>query len=128
MTWWCSAQDTAWEWVWQPYIGVWLLVAAMLVGYAAALKRLGPAAADPPATRREVTSYLLGVLVLWIAADWPVGPLAAGYLVTPPGCGEIELDVHPAPAKRQMPLPAAVDEHANVVDPLPPLSLDQHRR
>ena len=82
MTWWCSAQDTAWEWVWQPYIGVWLLVAAMLLGYAAALKRRGPAEAAPPATRREVTSYLLGVLVLWIAADWPVGPLAAGYLVS----------------------------------------------
>jgi putative membrane protein len=82
MTWWCSAQDTAWEWVWQPYAGVWLLVAAMLVGYAAALKRLAPAEVDPPATRREITFYVVGVLVLWIAADWPVGPLAAGYLVS----------------------------------------------
>lgn len=27
-------------------------------------------------------SYLIGVLVLWLAADWPVGPLGAGYLLS----------------------------------------------
>jgi putative membrane protein len=26
--------------------------------------------------------YILGVLVLWIAADWPIGPLGAGYLLS----------------------------------------------
>jgi putative membrane protein len=32
--------------------------------------------------RSRTVSYLLGVLTLWIAADWPVGPLGAGYLMS----------------------------------------------
>jgi putative membrane protein len=30
----------------------------------------------------ELPLYLTGVLVLWIAADWPIGPLGAGYLLS----------------------------------------------
>ena len=31
MSWWCAAQDTAWSWTWQPYLGVWMLVASLVV-------------------------------------------------------------------------------------------------
>ena len=81
MTWWCSAQGTPWEWTWQAYPGVWLLVVLLLGGYAFALNRLVPAG-EPPAERGQVVSYLLGVLALWVASDWPLGPLGAGYLVS----------------------------------------------
>jgi putative membrane protein len=57
-------------------------VALLLGGYGAALRWLAPAQARPPATRGQSASYVLGVLVLWIAADWPVGALGAGYLVS----------------------------------------------
>jgi len=82
MTWWCSAQGTPWTWEWQPYPGVWVLVALLVAGYALALGRLAPRDVRPPATRGQVTSYLMGVIVLWAAADWPIGPLGAGYLVS----------------------------------------------
>jgi putative membrane protein len=29
-----------------------------------------------------VASFLLGVLLLWLVTDWPIGPLGAGYLVS----------------------------------------------
>jgi len=82
MTWWCSAQGTPWDWTWQAYPGVWVLVILLLGGYAFALMRLAPAERQPPAGRGQIACYLLGVLVLWIAADWPLGPLGAGYLVS----------------------------------------------
>lgn len=82
MTWWCSAQGTPWEWTWQAYPGVWIFVILLLGGYALALKRLASAGQQPPAERGQVVSYLLGVLALWIASDWPLGPLGAGYLVS----------------------------------------------
>ena len=82
MTWWCSAQGTPWEWSWQAYPGVWILVIVLLGGYAFALARLAPAGQQQPAERGQVISYLLGVLALWVASDWPLGPLGAGYLVS----------------------------------------------
>ncbi|NIM49213.1 MAG: hypothetical protein GTN62_04635 [Gemmatimonadales bacterium] len=82
MTWWCFAQGTAWEWTWRPYPGVWLLAALLIGGYVAALRRLRPPGEPIPARRGQIVSFVLGVLALWLAADWPVGPLGAGYLVS----------------------------------------------
>jgi cytochrome c oxidase assembly factor CtaG len=73
MTWWCSARDSAWTWEWQAYPGVWLFVAAIVVAYVAAVRA---------ATRGHVLRFGLGALVLWIAADWPLGALGAGYLAS----------------------------------------------
>jgi putative membrane protein len=85
MTWWCSATGLPWSWVWRPYPGVWLLVAAIVTGYVLALRRRRPdplAGDDPRLPRRRIISFAGGVLALWIAADWPVGALGAGYLVS----------------------------------------------
>ncbi|MEW5915207.1 MAG: cytochrome c oxidase assembly protein [Gemmatimonadota bacterium] len=77
MQWWCSAQNTAWTWQWKPYPGVWLFVLA--VGFAlwswnrAGARRAGHANAVHPAT-------VGGLFVLWLALDWPLGALGAGYL------------------------------------------------
>ena len=81
MTWWCSAQGTPWTWTWQPYPGVWLLTAILLLGYAIAVKMLRPPE-RPPARVSERLSFLAGVVLLWSATDWPIGPLGAGYLVS----------------------------------------------
>ena len=85
MRWWCSAQGVPWTWEWQAYPGVWLFVLAMAVLYARAIHRLEPqrlAGDDRPTTRREIALFTAGLLVLWMAADWPVGALAAGYLLS----------------------------------------------
>jgi putative membrane protein len=80
MQWWCSAQSTAWTWQWKAYPGVWLFV--VLVGVAiwwwnrAGARRAGRSAASlHPAC-------VGGLLVLWLALDWPIGALGAGYLAS----------------------------------------------
>jgi len=84
MTWWCSAQGTPWDWTWQPYPGVWILALALLAGHAIVVHRLRQTGADDHAgvRRSHAWSWVLGVAVLWLAADWPIGPLGAGYLVS----------------------------------------------
>lgn len=82
MTWWCSAQGVAWEWNWRAYPGVWLLVMAVLIGYAVAYRLSRHRGVPIEELRRRIPSYLLGVFTLWIAADWPLGPLGAGYLMS----------------------------------------------
>ena len=85
MTWWCAATDLPWTWTWRAYPGVWLFVAAVVGGYAWALIRLQPARLagdDQPTTRKEIALFVLGALTLWAATDWPVGALAAGYLLS----------------------------------------------
>jgi putative membrane protein len=79
MQWWCSAQNTAWSWQWKPYPGVWLFV--VMVGFAfwawnrAGARRAGRSSVMHPAT-------VGGLLVLWLALDWPLGALGAGYLAS----------------------------------------------
>lgn len=77
MTWWCSAQGLPWDWHWRPYPGVWLFVGAILGCYFLALR-----AWDHDGDRRRLVSFLAGCALLWVAADWPIGPLGAGYLVS----------------------------------------------
>ena len=75
MQWWCSASAKAWNWSWVAYPGVWLLVGAIAVGYHRALRRSA-------ASARDRALGWMGVVTLWIALDWPLGPLAAGYLAS----------------------------------------------
>lgn len=85
MRWWCSASDLPWTWQWQAYPGVWLFVLAIGSLYAWAVWRLEPsrlARDDRPTAPRDVILFLLGLLALWIATDWPLGALAAGYLLS----------------------------------------------
>ncbi len=79
MNWWCSTTDEAWTWSWQAYPGVWLFVMTWAVAYAVAVKRLGTL--EKP-TKKQVYAFATGLLACWIAADWPVGALASGYLLS----------------------------------------------
>lgn len=69
-------------WGWHAHPDVWLLVLALLGGYLAALRLLGPrhvAAGEPAAPRRQVALFCAGVLTLWVAADWPMHDLSEDY-------------------------------------------------
>ncbi len=79
MTWWCSAQGLPWTWTWTPYPGVWILVVALAAGYLRGTARL-PLADRPSARHKRL--FFTGLGLLWIAADWPVGALGAGYLLS----------------------------------------------
>lgn len=77
MRWWCSAQTVAWDWTWQAYPGVWLFILLIAVGYSR-LDRL-----DTGATRsRDRAWFAVGLCLLWLALDWPIGALGAGYLAS----------------------------------------------
>ena len=65
-----------------PHPDVWLLVAALLAGYAIAITRLGPRFVEPgraPVTRLQVVCWILGVAAVWIVIFTVI------YLVPQPG-------------------------------------------
>ncbi len=54
---------------------VWVLVAGLAAGYWIAIVRLGPRFVEPGrpvVTRLQVVAFSLGVLAVWVAADWPI--------------------------------------------------------
>lgn len=80
MNWWCSATGQAWTWTWRPYIGVWIMLAILAWAYARV--RSGARADGVEWPARRVVAFTGGLVLLWAALDWPIGPLGAGYLVT----------------------------------------------
>ncbi len=80
LSWWCSAQAGAWSWTWKPYLGVWALVAVLVTSYLILTKR-GRRFGEP-SDRRRLYLYLGGVTVFWLAADWPLAAIGAGYLLS----------------------------------------------
>lgn len=78
MTWWCSATGEAWTWTWRAYPGVWLLVALLALGYWRLTRRRTAESQDPD---RAWLGWI-GILIIWLMLDWPVGTLGAGYLVS----------------------------------------------
>jgi putative membrane protein len=85
MQWWCSsAQGAAWSWTWQAYPGVWLFVLLIALIYALRLRRLEPplAVEGHQSRKRQIIFFSAGLLALWLALDWPLGPLGSGYLAS----------------------------------------------
>lgn len=80
MQFWCSARDTAWSWRWQAIYGVWLFI-ALLAFLLRRWNRVGAARAGHPPPPFHPLS-IVGLLVLWVALDWPIGALGAGYLAS----------------------------------------------
>lgn len=82
MSWWCSATREPWNWEFRAYPGIWLAIGLLVLGYVVASRRhhaTEPVTADD---RRQRIWFALGVVVLWLATDWPLGALGAGYLAT----------------------------------------------
>jgi len=69
MTWWCSATGQPWTWAWKAYPGVWLFVALLAILHVRVI-------------RRTALYYVAGLLTVWLALDWPIGPLGTGYLIS----------------------------------------------
>lgn len=80
MNWWCSARGTAWTWEWQAYPGVWLFILLIALGVWR-WNSAGARAAGRPAPPVHPL-FLVGLLVLWLSLDWPIGALGAGYLAS----------------------------------------------
>lgn len=69
-------------WRFQPHPEVWLLVVAVLFSYVYAVRVLGPAVVKngPAITTKQRNAFIAGVLLLWLASDWPVHDIAEEYL------------------------------------------------
>ncbi len=70
-------------WRWRPHPEVWLLVVGLVGLYVYALRELGPRVVrngEPVATRAQKRWFFFGILILWIAADWPLHDIGEDYL------------------------------------------------
>jgi putative membrane protein len=64
---------------------VWLFVLGIAAGYYLVIRRLAPRYAPPgqaPLPMAKGAWFTTGLVVLWMATDWPVGALGAGYLLS----------------------------------------------
>jgi putative membrane protein len=68
---------------WHPHPDVWFTVGFLALGYAYAIRRIGPKAVLPGQTvvrTRQVVLWYLGVASLWAVSDYPFHDLAEGSL------------------------------------------------
>lgn len=77
ITWWCTALERPWTWEWIAYPGIWVVSAVPLILYFRAVVRH-----SAPIDRRKAIQFTMGVIVFWLASDWPLGALGAGYLAS----------------------------------------------
>ncbi len=77
IVWWCTALFEPWEWQWIPYPGIWLSAILPTFFYIRAIRR-HPGEID----RKRAVQFVAGMLVYWLATDWPLGTLGAGYLAS----------------------------------------------
>ena len=75
--WWCTALQRPWSWKWLPYPGVWLASLIPMGWYLWVTSR-----SSEPTTRTQKVQFIGGMVVFWIASDWPIGTLGAGYLAS----------------------------------------------
>jgi len=70
-------------WQFHAHPEVWVMVAAIAGGAVYAVRVIGPKAVrdgGPIATGRQKVWFLLGLLVLWGASDWPMHDIGENYL------------------------------------------------
>ena len=70
-------------WRWVPHPEVWLLVATIIGFYIYAARVIGPKvvpAGTSVVTRSQRRWFVAGILLLWIASDWPVHDIGEDYL------------------------------------------------
>jgi putative membrane protein len=70
-------------WRWQPHPEVWVLVGGVIGLAIYALRVVGPKvvpAGQPVVSRQQMAWFGLGVVLLWLASDWPMHDIAEEYL------------------------------------------------
>ena len=79
ISWWCTTITEPWSWAFRAYPGIWLTVALMAGTYVWAVRHNRDV---EQSSRRQAAFFMVGVLVFWVASDWPLGTLGAGYLAS----------------------------------------------
>jgi putative membrane protein len=71
----------AWRWV--PHPEVWFLVGAIVALGGYAVRVIGPKvvpAGEAVVTRKQVTAFVVALVLLWVASDWPMHDIAEQHL------------------------------------------------
>ncbi|MGI8661871.1 MAG: cytochrome c oxidase assembly protein [Acidimicrobiales bacterium] len=78
-----AADDAPDIWRWYPHPEVWLLIAGIVGLGLYAVRVVGPKAVrdgSPIITRSQRRFFALGVVLLWLGADWPLHDIGERYL------------------------------------------------
>ncbi len=69
---------------WHPHADIWVAVVALAVGYAMAIRFWGDKAppGEPAITAKQASLFYSGVLILWLAADWPLHDVSERSLLS----------------------------------------------
>jgi putative membrane protein len=70
-------------WKFRPHLEVWLLVGSLIVCYVYAITVIGPRSVRrgmPVVTRRQITWFVMGIALMWVASDWPLHDLGERHL------------------------------------------------
>ena len=69
-------------WRFQQHIEVWVLIIAVVASYTYAVRKIGPriVASGEVVTRKQLTAFIVGVVMLWLASDWPIHDISEEYL------------------------------------------------
>ncbi|MEX2324786.1 MAG: cytochrome c oxidase assembly protein [Nitriliruptoraceae bacterium] len=77
VAWWCSGTGEVWTWRYTPFIGVWIVAAGLIGVFLRAHHRAGVTL-----DRTKLRLWLIGVAAIFVASEWPIGQLGAGYLAS----------------------------------------------
>ena len=69
-----SAPDSPLQW--SPRVDTWVVIGALALGYVLYARRAGGLSAGKAAW------FLSGLLLLWVATDWPIDPISENYLLS----------------------------------------------
>lgn len=78
-----SVPEASGVWRFQVHPEVWLLVIGLTVLYVGAVRVVGPKAVEPGEpvlTRRNIGCAIAGIVLLWVASDWPMHDIGEQYL------------------------------------------------
>jgi cytochrome c oxidase assembly factor CtaG len=82
VSWWCQSTKAPWSWTPKIYVGVWIVMALLVVPYALTMRRRAKTVGLDARDKRAILWFSLGAAALWVATDWPIGLLGSGYLLS----------------------------------------------
>lgn len=69
-------------WRYQPHPEIWVLIIGLVIAFIYAVRVVGPKVMPQGEiiTRKQISTFVLMIILLWIATDWPVHDIAEEYL------------------------------------------------